>query len=580
VIIYEEEYEHHLTKLDRSIDDQIRPYIALPRSQKQSDNYKSCNNNSETETDRDAETDTASVYTVGATTVAESKEYDTEMEYLPEEKRVLLRRIAFLKLTAIIERHKPDHRRLQWSLNDIYDDGDQQNHLTTQTLNRNSKSRRSSRFSTMKRAALNAIESADRKASAVFSDKPDRNSVSSHSLSKNSQSSKYSTYNTRMTVPAPNSPLNNPSNPEESIFGVSLKTLSKRNECSGYLPNVVEGGMIWLRMHALDTGGVFRKSGVKSRIQMLCNRANQVSSSGMFNRRFSHNHENSDARRYHARNAFQCFEMITRGIQDLQPYDVADFLKKWYRELPEPLIPSKLSEQIAGVIEFIPRDENGSFTLTRKNRKSVSKTASARKSISAKNRQNLKKSSKSKFCAENDLDLAIKCALVLLTEENRYTLRALLGLLNDTAGCSSENQMTAQNLAVCWAPSLFSSNVCHNGDITAQMGKMSQMAKISTPKSSKPAKIQISSPVVHMKKLQISSPVSVGENISSKLSSSFNTLPSQKSHNSSVLSTMNTMQTTDTVSKLVDCLSFMINHHEKLFKISDDLCDVGLEVIG
>merc|ERR1712127_218414 len=117
-----------------------------------------------------------------------------------------------------------------------------------------------------------------------------------------------------------------------------------------------------------------------------------------------------------------------------------------------------------------------------------------------------------------------------------------------------------------------------------KMSQMSQMAKVSTPKSSKTAKIQISSPVVHMKKLQISSPVSVGENISSKLSSSFNTLPSSfnkttSSHNSSVLSTMNTMQPTDPVSKLVDCLSFMINHHEKLFKISDDLCDVGLEVI-
>jgi len=371
---------------------------------------------------------------------------------------------------------------------------------------------------------------------------------------------------------------------------------SKRNECSGYLPNVVEGAMIWLRMHALPTSGIFRKSGVKSRIQMLCNRANQVSSSGMFNRRFSHNHENSDARRYHARNAFQCFEMITRGIQDLQPYDVADFLKKWYRELPEPLIPSKLSEQIAGVIDFIPRDENGSFTLTRKNGKSR-RSVNGRRSVCSKTGSKLvKKSSKSKFCAENDLDLAIKCALVLLTEENRYTLRALLGLLNDTAGWSNENQMTEQNLAVCWAPTLFTSNVCHNGDIASKMVK-SKSVKSSSVKISKNGANSsinsinmISSPIpnLHMKNLQISSPITVGET----KSSSFNTLPSRLSsnsqkiqnissiQNSSIISTMNTMQTTDTVSKLVDCLSFMINHHEKLFKISDDLCDVGLEVIG
>ena len=313
---------------------------------------------------------------------------------------MLLRRIAFLKLTAVIERNKPDHRRLQWSLNEIYEDGDA-NELSTQTLNRASKTRRSSRFSTMKKAALNAIESADRRASAIFKHDDD-----SGRNSKN-------LYNSRITVPPTHSPLNSSIGSEESIFGVSLKNLAKRNECSGYLPNVIEGGMIWLRMNGLEFSGIFRKSGVKSRIQMLCTRANQVSSSGMFNRRFSHNHENSDARRYHARNAFQCFEMITRGIQDLQPYDVADFLKKWYRELPEPLIPSKLSEQIAGVIDFIPRDENGSFTLTRKK---SSRNLGNRRSVLNKS---TKRNSKSKFCAENDLELAIKCALVLLTEEQR-----------------------------------------------------------------------------------------------------------------------------------------------------------------
>jgi len=48
---------------------------------------------------------------------------------------------------------------------------------------------------------------------------------------------------------------------------------------------------------------------------------------------------------------------------------------------------------------------------------------------------------------------------MLLPDENREVLQTLLYFLSDVAGKSDENSMTADNLAVCFAPSLFQLNL-------------------------------------------------------------------------------------------------------------------------
>jgi hypothetical protein len=50
---------------------------------------------------------------------------------------------------------------------------------------------------------------------------------------------------------------------------------------------------------------------------------------------------------------------------------------------------------------------------------------------------------------------ALKKLVLLLPDENRETLHTLLYFLRDVAMHANENQMTAANLAVCFAPSLF-----------------------------------------------------------------------------------------------------------------------------
>lgn len=50
---------------------------------------------------------------------------------------------------------------------------------------------------------------------------------------------------------------------------------------------------------------------------------------------------------------------------------------------------------------------------------------------------------------------AVQCALLLLPDEHREALYMLLDFLYQVSMHSSTNQMTASNLAVCLAPSLF-----------------------------------------------------------------------------------------------------------------------------
>ncbi|MGH0138591.1 UNVERIFIED_CONTAM: hypothetical protein FKN15_067023 [Acipenser sinensis] len=94
-------------------------------------------------------------------------------------------------------------------------------------------------------------------------------------------------------------------------------------------------------------------------------------------------------------------------------FDVADMVKQYFRDLPEPLLTSKLSETFLQIYQYVPKD------------------------------QRLQ---------------AIKAAFMLLPDENREVLQTLLYFLNDVTAAVKENQMTNNNLAVCLAPSLFHLN--------------------------------------------------------------------------------------------------------------------------
>nr|XP_014424200.1 rho GTPase-activating protein 7 isoform X2 [Pelodiscus sinensis] len=166
---------------------------------------------------------------------------------------------------------------------------------------------------------------------------------------------------------------------DRNVFGVPLPINVQRT--GQPLPQSIQQAMRYLRSHCLDQVGLFRKSGVKSRIQAL----RQM------------NESSTDCVNYEGQSA----------------YDVADMLKQYFRDLPEPLMTNKLSETFLQIYQYVPKD------------------------------QRLQ---------------AIKAAIMLLPDENREVLQILLYFLSDVTAAVKENQMTPTNLAVCLAPSLFHLN--------------------------------------------------------------------------------------------------------------------------
>ncbi|PAV92149.1 hypothetical protein WR25_15314 [Diploscapter pachys] len=167
---------------------------------------------------------------------------------------------------------------------------------------------------------------------------------------------------------------------ENGVFGASLDVSYKRwGTC---LPKPILEVIAFLRQMAPDTVGLFRKNGVKSRIAELrevCERGDDA------------------------------FTEETK-LHSSQVHDVADMLKQYLRELPEPLMTCRLSEVFINIFMHVP---------------------------------------------ENERFNALQYAIFLLPDENREALQTLLFFLHDVAKYSQVNNMPPQNLAVCFAPSLF-----------------------------------------------------------------------------------------------------------------------------
>ncbi|KAK2584576.1 hypothetical protein KPH14_006942 [Odynerus spinipes] len=173
--------------------------------------------------------------------------------------------------------------------------------------------------------------------------------------------------------------IKTPDYKDKTVFGVPLLLSLQRTGQA--LPKCIQIALRWLRANALDQVGIFRKSGVRSRIQRL--------------------------------------KVMTETQGDninfdgQQAFDVADLVKQYFRELPEALLTNKLSETFIAIFQHVPLELRPD---------------------------------------------AVQCVLLLLPDEHREALETLLDFLNHVASNSPYNQMTASNLAVCLAPSLFHFN--------------------------------------------------------------------------------------------------------------------------
>lgn len=172
-----------------------------------------------------------------------------------------------------------------------------------------------------------------------------------------------------------------------NVFGVPLLLNVQR---TGHpLPHSILQAMEFLRNHCLDQVGLFRKSGVKSRIQAL---------------REMHDSDPENVT-YEGQSAF----------------DVADMLKQYFRDLPEPIFTSRLCESFLHIYQYLPKDQHLS---------------------------------------------AVQAAIFLLPDENREALQTLLHFFREVVACVVENQMTPTNVAVCLAPSLFHLNTLRRENCT------------------------------------------------------------------------------------------------------------------
>nr|XP_020847993.1 LOW QUALITY PROTEIN: rho GTPase-activating protein 7-like [Phascolarctos cinereus] len=162
----------------------------------------------------------------------------------------------------------------------------------------------------------------------------------------------------------------------KNVFGVPLLLVVQR---TGHpLPPGIFQAMEYLRAQFLDQVGLFRKSGVKSRIMSL--------------------REMNEAHPGHM------------DYEGHSAFDVADMVKQYFRDLPEPIFTSKICESILHIYQYLPKEEQFN---------------------------------------------AVQAAILLLPDENREALIILLFFLRDVVSFVEENQMTPTNIAVCLAPSLF-----------------------------------------------------------------------------------------------------------------------------
>ncbi|XP_013793910.1 rho GTPase-activating protein 7-like, partial [Limulus polyphemus] len=114
--------------------------------------------------------------------------------------------------------------------------------------------------------------------------------------------------------------IRSPDYKDKAVFGVPL--LLNLQRTGQALPTCIQASFSYLRKTSLDSVGIFRKSGVRSRIQKLRN----LNESNPYNNTY----------------------------EDQQAYDVADMLKQYFRDLPEALLTNKWSETFISIFLYIP----------------------------------------------------------------------------------------------------------------------------------------------------------------------------------------------------------------------------------
>lgn len=183
------------------------------------------------------------------------------------------------------------------------------------------------------------------------------------------------------------------------------------------------------------------------------------------------------------------------NYEDQSAYDVADMVKQFFRDLPEPLLTSKLGETFLHIYQCKDKHLFVVFILLPHlvlfyfgahceiatwvhvavwgcNFKSSKWPLTVHDCFSLFY-QRVCKAEKIEIdslkCADVPKDQrlqAVQAAIMLMSDENREVLQTLLCFLSDVTSSVEENQMTPMNIAVCLAPSLFHLNILKKDNLS------------------------------------------------------------------------------------------------------------------
>lgn len=191
------------------------------------------------------------------------------------------------------------------------------------------------------------------------------------------------------------------------LFGCDIKSLEQFTRLGLVLPPVIDSAVDYLLMNGIDAIGIFRKSGVKSRILSLKQQieANQ-------NLKFAELNQNNE----------------------FSIYDIADLVKMWFRDLkPVPLMTKELIKVISS---FLNRSSNNTLPGILSQQDSSVSTCRTMRTLGS---------------ADSILKSKINS---ITTLTHRAVLFRALSFLSKISSRCETNQMTSQNLAICLTPSL------------------------------------------------------------------------------------------------------------------------------
>lgn len=210
------------------------------------------------------------------------------------------------------------------------------------------------------------------------------------------------------------------------LFGCDIKALEQFIKLGLILPPAIDSAVDYIIAYGIHALGIFRKSGVKSRILTLRQRIES----------------NQDVK----------IDELNKN-NEFSIYDIADLVKMWFREIkPTPLMTKELIRLIS---DFLQTNHQALRNKSKESgNSSQDKSSSSKKNNSSTTRQ-----------AEQDLKNQINS---LLTPTHRALFSRALRFLAAISSESETNQMTSQNLAICLTPSLCATESDQNSITTAQ----------------------------------------------------------------------------------------------------------------